>query len=135
MATKAADDQVKKPLIFTTSDIKGNVVICATSTWNSHIERRHPEMRGRESDVQDAVSAPDAVFKSSVSPTALIHEKVTTDFVQIRVVTTYDHIAGFENGTTIAKVNTAYPVDAVLYDKPQIGSPVYQKPRNRPAGD
>jgi hypothetical protein len=128
MATTAAQDQLRKPLAFTTTDVKGNTVICAASTWNSHIAPDHPEMVGRHGDVKDTLESPDAILLSTSSPRALIHQKVTADLVQIRVVTTYDQIGEFEDGTTIAKVNTAFPVQPEDYDSPNVGAIIYTRP-------
>jgi hypothetical protein len=127
MATKAAQDQIRKPLAFTTTDVMGSVVICSVSAI-THIVTGHPEMRGRHQDIEDTIASPDAIYLSTSSPNALVHQKTALDSAQIRVVTTYDQIAAFQYGTTIAKVNTAFPVDSVLYDKPQIGPVIYQRP-------
>lgn len=129
MATTAAQDKLRKPLAMETTDPYGNTVICAQSTWDSHIiaEDGHPEMTGRLDAVRSTIFDPDGIRESTARPDARIFEAVTDESIQIRVVVTYDEILLMEAGTTIAKVNTAFPVHPEEYDRPQVGSYVYQR--------
>ncbi len=128
MATKAAEDKLRKPLIFTTSEPRGNQVICAQSTWESHVLKGHPEMHGRLGDVQKAISDPDKIRESATRNDAQIFEYVCSDSVQIRVVATFDDISLMEVGQTTAKMNSAFPVMPEEFDKPHVGNTVYVRP-------
>jgi len=97
-------------------------------------------MAARQDEIKAVLADPEFVYRSTVSNAALVFEATTASSVQIRVVATYDDMTGYKTGTTTAKMNTTFPVDEVLYDKPQIDfeSPVYVKPKlasNVPDGE
>ncbi len=128
MATTAAQDRLRKPLAFETVDPRGNIVICSQSVWDNHIEKDHPEMQGRLADVKAAVANPDGIRESTARPgSAQVYEYVALDSVQIRAVLTFDDPPLIASGTTIAKVNTAFPVNPEDYDKPQVGHFVFKR--------
>lgn len=128
MATTAAQDKINKPLLFTTSDHRGNEVICSSSTWNKHTAS-HPEIIGREEEAKAILSDPDAVYPSTVSPKALIFQS-TTSSDELKVVVAYDDIGLYEQGGTTAKVLSVHPYDNIRYDKPNVdyGNPRYVRP-------
>jgi hypothetical protein len=128
MATKAAQDKLRKPLIFTTSEPRGNQVICAQSTWETHVLKGHPQMHGRLADVQKAISDPDKIRESTIRNDAQIFEYVCDDSIQIRVVATFDDISLVEVGKTIGKMNSVFPVMPEEFDKPNVGNTLYVRP-------
>ncbi len=122
MATTAAQDKLRKPLAIEVTDPRGNVVICAQSVWDGHIVRDHAEMTGRLDDVKAALVSPDGIRESTVRPEAQVYEWVAADSTQVRVAVTFDEVAYAGVGGTIGKVNTAFPVDPLEFDKPNVGN-------------
>jgi len=128
MATTAAQDKVRKPLLFEVTDPRGNIVICAQSVWDGHIAKDHVEMSGRATDMAAAITGPDGIRESTVRPDAQVYEWVAADDTQIRVAVTFDDIAYAGAGQTTGKVNSAFPVDPIEYDKPNVGKYVFGGP-------
>lgn len=127
MASSAAKDKLTKILAFTTVERGGNEVICTRSTWDSHVSVDHPEMAGLQGEVERALVDPSSIYPSTLSPNALVYEATTQGGIEIRAVVAFDDIAQYGTGTTIGKMNTAFPVDRVIYDTPHIGVPIYTK--------
>ncbi len=129
--TTAKQDRQRKPLAFEVTEPRGHTIICAQSVWDTHITRR-PEMLARMGDVTAALTDPDGIRESTSIAEAQIFERVCEDSVQIRVVATFDEIALVNSGTatTIAKVNSAFPVQTDIYDTPHVGKYVYKKTKN-----
>jgi hypothetical protein len=102
------------PTVFETVDLWANAVHCTQSNWDSHIIQEHPDMAGREADVQKAIEDPDRVSPSTVTGLAYGHEKdVETDTV--RAIVYYNDPAAITTGRTAGRVGTAY----VVYVKPE----------------
>lgn len=127
MATTAAQDKLRKPLAAEVTDPRGIVIICAQSVWDGHIAKDHPEMDGRLEDVKAAIADPDGIRESTVRAEAQVYEWVAADSQQIRVAVTFDDISSIDIGRTMGKVNTAFPVDPIEYDKPNVGNYVYTR--------
>jgi len=125
MTTSAAQDKLRKPLSLLATDPRGNIVICAQSVWDGHIAKYHPEMKGRIGDIESALVDPDAIRQSKARPNAEIFEWIAADTMQIRVAVTFDVIALAPHGQTMGKVNSAYPVDPIEYDTPNVGNYIY----------
>jgi hypothetical protein len=85
-------------------------------------------MTARQDDVKTALSDPDDIYESTSRAEARVYERVTEDQVQIRVVATFDEVTLIESGQTIAKVNSAFPVQPEEYDTPRIGRKTYTRP-------
>jgi len=135
MATTAAQDKLRKPLLSEVTDPRGNIVICALSVWDGHIAKDHVEMAGRASDMEAAIKTPDGIRESTIRADAQIYEWVAADATQIRVAVTFDDIAYAELGTTMGKVNSAFPVNASEYDKPNVGKYVFGGPAASNGGE
>ena len=55
---------MKQESLFDVSDPRGYTVSCSKDQWENHIILGHPEVSGKESLVQSAISDPDIIFKS-----------------------------------------------------------------------
>ena len=54
--------------LFSTVDKFGNSVTCSEKTWTAHITVEHPEMLGKEVEVQKAIEDPNVVSPSTKIP-------------------------------------------------------------------
>jgi len=54
--------------VFEVHSPLGHTVICSCMTWNNHILMGHPNMRGREEEVKNAIEMPDSIFASEERP-------------------------------------------------------------------
>jgi hypothetical protein len=127
MATTASQDKLRKPLAFTTTEHGGNEVICTQKTWNRHIAVDHPAMAGLKHEVEIALADPAVIYPSTLSNNALVYEATTSGGMDFRVVVTFDDLAAYGTGSTKGKLNSAFPVDVVIYDTPHIGAPIYTR--------
>lgn len=69
--------ELLEPEHFTTIDPFGTHVTCSKITWQRHILPGHPEMLGREQEVQRTVKDPDKIFTSSSTHERNIYFKST----------------------------------------------------------
>lgn len=114
------------PTVFKTVDLWANSVHCTETNWNTHIIAEHPDMAGREADVQKAIEDPDRVSPSTKTGLAFGHEKdVETETV--RAIVYYNNPTAITSGRTVGHVGTAYVVDTINYSS-RVGPPIYVKP-------
>ena len=125
MASTAAQDKLRKQLVWTTTDNHGNEVICTAKAW-SHVLDGHPEMSGMERHVIQALQTPDRIKPSTINPAAFGFEFTTEMSIDVRVVAAYDEPHLRIQGQTIGKVSTAMPIDEILFASPNLGAPVYE---------
>lgn len=59
--------------MFTVTDPRGYDVTLTNSCWYGHILIQHPEMSGREGDVQQAVEAPDYIYEGKSKRTSHLY--------------------------------------------------------------
>jgi hypothetical protein len=84
-------------------------------------------MAGLEHEVENALADPAIIYPSTISNNALVYEATTTGGMDIRVVVTFDDLSAYGTRSTIGKLNSTFPVDAVIYDTPHIGPPIYMR--------
>jgi hypothetical protein len=51
---------------FVVTDVFGNTVIGSFAAWD-HVTRRHPELKDKESIIEETITSPKAVYKTSDS--------------------------------------------------------------------
>jgi len=122
-----------KALLFLTADKFGNRVACSQQTWICYITVEHPEMAGREIEVQKAIEDPNIVSPSTKIPLSSYAFQANPSVTEIRVLVQYDDATLVTTGTTSGNVQTAYPIDSVKYNTPRIGAPIYTRPVEAPA--
>lgn len=120
-----------EPLVFSTTDVFGNLVVLAQATWNEHIIDidGHPEMAGWEQAVYDVIGDPHEVRLSTEYDTgvAFISDaNVGPRPEGIRAIVGFAE-KFYEKGATTGMVITAYPIDIVNYRNPRIGKTIYKK--------
>jgi hypothetical protein len=119
----------KKPsAVFVTTEFFGNSVQLYTSTWTDHILVEHPQMVGYEALVRQVLRDPDEIRESILYSyaAAFISAAGLISPQGFRVIVKYDD-AMYQKGSTSGIVATAYPVDLVNYQKPNLGKSIYRK--------
>lgn len=108
-------------------------MFCSVERWENHIVNRasgvaHPEMLGRERDVEKALTDPDQIIpttrRAGPSKDELGYDLQTASDT-IRVWVRYDDPTQRFAGTTEGYISTSY-VDNPLINS-QIGMPIYVK--------
>ncbi len=122
-----------KPTLFVTADLWGNQIHCTQENWVTHIIVEHPELIGREGDVQKAIEDPDRVSPSTITGLAFGLERDIASET-IRAITYYDDPAYREAGATAGRLGTAYVVDTINYSS-RVGQPIYVKLQPTPESD
>jgi hypothetical protein len=115
-------------LIFSATDYFGNVVSLYDDTWSEHILVSHVEMVGHESLVKKVIEEPYVIRASSTAETRAVfisQKNVGPRPDGIRVLLAYAD-KKFIKGSTTGVVATAYPIDRVLYGKPNLGKILYK---------
>jgi len=123
MASKGA---VRKNAV-STPDVWGNFVRCSIDHWEEHIVDPldgHPELTGREKEVEQAILDPDLIRPSTATGRAFAFERRGTAD-EIRVVVSYQEPDLIRQGGTSGWVSTAYPIDYAYSS--QVGVPIYRK--------
>jgi hypothetical protein len=104
---------------FTVTDVFGQTVVGSFSAWD-HLQRRHPEMAGRENDVRAAIERPVSVHVGQTNADRLFRgERFQSGFWTGNfpvVVVTYSGSAGLGFLNT-AYLSTLEPVGALLWPK------------------
>ena len=104
------------PTLFKVKDPDGVDVTCNKKTWDDHIETRHPELEGHDSDVATAVERPLGVYQSSThvarrvfyAPSSALSSPMNRGL--IRVVVEYGHdIFGRDRGHVITAMHVLRP--------------------------
>jgi hypothetical protein len=119
----------KKPIIFSTTDVWGNLISLSSKTWNTHITLDHPEMASLQSLIQQVVQDPFEVRESTNFSTsvAFISEPGAGSHTEgIRVLVDYAD-THYQKGASSGNVTTAYPIDTIKYSAPQLGKSIYKK--------
>jgi hypothetical protein len=82
-------------------------------------------MMGAESHIQKAIEDPDVISPSTRVPTSSYAFQACISTGDVRVLVSYDDVTLVPAGSTSGVVQTAYPVDTITYNAPQIGPPIY----------
>lgn len=124
----------KAPLLFEVTDYFGNLVTLSEQTWIMHILdpiEGHPQMLGCEGLVQQVLKDPLEVRLSKTINTGAVFisdPNVGPSPEGMRVVVLYPNLA-FEKGASHGIVSTAYPIDLVRYNTPNIGKIIGRRGR------
>jgi hypothetical protein len=118
----------KNPVVFGLTEFFGNLVELPTSTWVDHVLVYHPEMVGHENVIQQVLKDPFEIKESTLYATgaAFISEPLLVFPEGIRVLVNYTDIS-YQKGAATGLITTAYPVDLINYQRPNLGKTVYRK--------
>jgi hypothetical protein len=59
--------------MFTVTDPRGYIITLTDLCWKGHIAVQHPEMVGREDEVQQTIETPDYIYESRVKHTGHLY--------------------------------------------------------------
>lgn len=131
MATQKA--RVKKPPFkIDAKDYYGRRVVCSVERWENHILGRavgipHPELAGREGDVEQAIQDPHRIVPSKRKHKAenTLGFELDTAMDTVRVMVEYEDALTKITPATCGYVLTSYVVDPRINS--QVGQPIYVK--------
>lgn len=87
--------------LFSVEDYEGTIVSCTPDAWQSKIVRDHPELEGREEEVETVVAKPEIVLQDRDYPDRKHHIRRTPDGLYMKVVAGYAYANGDSEGTVI----------------------------------
>jgi hypothetical protein len=87
--------------LFRVGDYEGTVVECSVGAWQSKVVRDHPEIEGREREVESAVVDPEIVLQDRDYPDRKHHIRRTPDGLYLKVVAAYAYMDGVAEGTVV----------------------------------
>ena len=106
-------EEKENKLVFeTVSAINGITVELTTYKFNNHIVANHPEMKGHEKDIEEAIKKPTIVYKAKTLPDKRLHFIRKTNKNEIsqynNVIVEYN-----DNSKTSAHVTTSFYSDEI----------------------